>query len=60
VVPVDVYLQYNLLYPNLYDFTGVDLDEFFDDEDDEPWEWHYGRSVKTSLPKQTSYRVLTR
>jgi hypothetical protein len=59
VLPVDVYLQYNLLYPNLYDFTGVDLEEFFDDED-EDWEWHYSPRVKVSLPKQITYRVLTR
>jgi hypothetical protein len=56
---MDVYIQYNLLYPNLYDFSSVDLEEFWDEEEEE-WEWHYSPKVRVSLPKQTVYKVLTR
>lgn len=57
---MDVYLQYNLLYPNLYDFAVEDIDEYFED-DDEEWEWYYRpSSVPVNLSKQTRYKVLTR
>lgn len=57
---MDVFLQYNILYPNLYDFSVEDIDEYFED-DDEEWEWHYTSSpIKIRLPEQTKFRVLTR
>lgn len=50
-----IWLQYNILFPNLYDFAVEDLDWYFDDEPEPEFRKRKNRRVSLEKPTFTKF-----